>query len=237
VTLLDSSPTDADQDGPLELDPLARSPVEELAHAITHGIGLLLSIAGGTVLIVRVLADGNLWRIAGCSIFAAALIAVYAASTLSHSATKPRYRRLFRILDQGFIYLLIVGTFTPLALEYLRGSWWWLLLAGMWTVALVGCVSKVLFSHRIDAVTVWSYILLGWLPILPGRAYLELVPAAALWWVLAGGLCYTLGTVFLVLDVRRLHFHAIWHLSVLAGSICHYAAVFFFVACAPTLVP
>ena len=112
-----------------------------------------------------------------------------------------------------------------------------LLLAVYATVALVGFVSKVLFSHRIDAVTIWSYVLLGWLPILPGRAYLELVPSAALWWVLAGGLCYTLGTVFLVLDIRRLHFHAIWHLAVLAGSTCHYIAIFAFVACAPTLVP
>jgi hemolysin III len=237
VSLPDSSRTEPDRDGPLGLDPLARSPIEELAHAVTHGIGLLLSIVGGVILIVRVLAEGNVWRIVGCSIFAAALIAVYAASTLSHSVTKPRFKRLFRTLDQGFIYLLIVGTFTPLALEYLRGSWWWLLLAGMWIVALVGFVSKILFSHRVDAVTIWSYVLLGWLPILPGRAYLELVPSAALWWVLAGGLCYTLGTVFLVLDVRRLHFHAIWHLSVLAGSICHFVAIFLFVASAPTLVP
>jgi hemolysin III len=237
VSLPDSSRTEPDRDGPLGLDPLARSPIEELAHAVTHGIGLLLSIVGGVILIVRVLAEGNVWRIVGCSIFAAALIAVYAASTLSHSVTKPRFKRPPRTLDQGFIYLLIVGTFTPLALEYLRGSWWWLLLAGMWIVALVGFVSKILFSHRVDAVTIWSYVLLGWLPILPGRAYLELVPSAALWWVLAGGLCYTLGTVFLVLDVRRLHFHAIWHLSVLAGSICHFVAIFLFVASAPTLVP
>jgi hemolysin III len=209
--------------------------VEELAHAVTHGIGLVLSIAGGGVLSARVLADGDAWRVCGCGIFAAALIAVYAASTLSHSVADPRGKRLFRVLDQGFIYLLIVGTFTPLALEYLRGSWWWLLLAGMWIVALVGFVSKTLFSHRIDAVTVWSYLLLGWMPILPTRVYLECVPPAAMWWVLAGGLCYTLGTVFLVLDVRRLHFHAIWHLAVLAGSICHYVAIFLFVACAPTL--
>jgi hemolysin III len=232
---MDASPTEPDRDGPLGLDPLARSPIEELAHAVTHGIGLLLSLAGGAVLIARVLADGNGWRVLGCSIFAAALIAVYAASTLSHTFAQQRLRRLFRVLDQGCIYLLIVGTFTPLALEYLRGSRWCLLLAGMWAVALVGFVSKVLFSHRIDAVTIWSYLLLGWLPILPGRAYLELVPSAALWWVLAGGLCYTLGTVFLVLDVRRLHFHAIWHLAVLAGSTCHYIAIFAFVACAPML--
>ncbi|MCI0533918.1 MAG: hemolysin III family protein [Verrucomicrobiales bacterium] len=237
MSIPESSRIEPDRDGPLGLDPLARSPVEELAHAVTHGVGLLLSIAGAAALMFRVLAEGNIWRVTGCSIFAAALIAVYAASTLSHSIARPPLKRLFRVLDQGFIYLLIVGTFTPLALEYLRGSWWWLLLVCMWIVALVGFVSKIRFSHRIDAVTIWSYLLLGWLPILPARAYLELVPAAALWWILAGGLCYTFGTVFLVLDIRRLHFHAIWHLSVLAGSICHYVAIFLFVACAPPLVP
>lgn len=96
---------------------------------------------------------------------------------------------------------------------------------------------KTLYSHRIDAVTVWSYVLLGWMSIPLARAYMELVPSAALWWVLIGGLCYTAGTVFLVLDLRRLHFHAIWHLFVMAGSICHFCGVFLFVACAPTLVP
>ena len=218
-------------------DALGRSPGEEFVHAVTHGIGLLFSIAGAWFLITRAVAAADAWRIVGCSVFAAALIAVYAASTLSHAVAYPGWRRAFRTLDQGCIYLLIVGTYTPLALEYLRSGWWWLLLALMWTVALVGFISKTLFSHRIDAVTIWSYVLLGWLPILPGRAYLELVPSAALWWVLAGGLCYTFGTVFLVLDVRRLHFHAIWHLSVLAGSICHFVAIFLFVASAPTLVP
>lgn len=235
MSLLDSLRTESHREDSLGLGPLARSPAEELAHAVTHGIGLLLSIAGGGVLSARVLADGDVWRVSGCGVFAAALIAVYAASTLSHSVADPRIKHLFRVLDQGFIYLLIVGTFTPLALEYLRGSWWLLLLAGMWIVALVGFVSKTLFAHRIDAVAVWSYLILGWMPVLPTGAYLELVPAAVMWWVLAGGLCYTFGAVFLVLDIRRLHFHAIWHLAVLAGSTCHFVAIFLFVACAPTL--
>jgi len=140
---------------------------------------------------------------------------------------------MFRVLDQGFIYLLIVGTFTPLALEYLRSGWWWLLLVLMWTVALGGFISKILFRYRIDAVTIWSYLVLGWMPIIPAARYIDVVPAAALWWVLIGGLCYTGGTLFLVLDYRRFHFHAIWHLFVVAGSICHFSAIFLFVACRP----
>jgi hemolysin III len=219
------------------MDSLLRSQAEELVHTVTHGVGLLLSIVGAIVLITRVLSMGDAWRVTGCSIFALALIAVYAASTLSHGIAEPWLRRVFRILDQGFIYLLIVGTYTPFALEYLRSGWWWLIFALMWTVALVGLISKILFSHRIDAVTIWSYVLLGWMPIAFAPASVTLIPSAALWWVAIGGLCYTIGTVFLVVDYRRLHFHDIWHLFVMAGSVCHYFAVFLFVACAPTHAP
>jgi hemolysin III len=100
----------------------------------------------------------------------------------------------------------------------------------MWTAALVGFLSKLLFLHRIDAVTIWSYVLLGWLPIIPGWIHLDLMPRAVVSWILIGGLCYTAGTVFLVLDHRRFHFHAIWHLFVIAGSACHFCAIFMFVA-------
>lgn len=235
MPLLESPQAESVQVEPLALDALARTPREEFVHALTHGIGLLLSIAGGWFLVARAVFQGDSLRIIGCCVFAAALIAVYAASTLSHAATQPRWRRAFRTLDQGCIYLLIVGTYTPLALEYLRTGWWWLLFACMWTVALAGFISKILFSHRIDAVTVWSYVFLGWMPILVAPAYLAVIPSAALWWVLIGGLCYTFGTVFLVLDFRRLHFHGIWHVFVMAGSICHFCAVFLFVACAGTV--
>jgi hemolysin III len=227
--VLDAVGKDLPVTDPLEMDSLARSPAEELANTVTHGIGWVLSVGGAAVLIFRAASSGDAWRISGCAIFAVALIGVYAASTLSH-ATQAPWRRRFRILDQGLIYLLIVGTFTPLALEFLRIGWGWLLLAIMWAVALVGFVSKIWFAHRIDAMAVWSYVLLGWLPILPAAAYIGRVPAAVLWWVLIGGLCYTVGTIFLVLDVRRFHFHAIWHLLVVAGSACHYSAVFLYVA-------
>jgi hemolysin III len=173
------------------------------------------------------------WRVAGCSVFALTLVAVYGASTLSHGIVEPWLKRFFRILDQGFIYLLIAGTYTPFALEYLRSGWWWLVFALMWVVAVGGLISKILFSHRVDAVTTWTYLALGWIPIVFTPGYVNLVPTAALWWVAIGGLCYTIGTVFLVVDYRRLHFHGIWHVWVMAGSGCHYCAVFLFVACAP----
>ena len=215
------------------MEPLSRSLEEEIVNSVTHGIGLVLSLAGSLILLIRVLAQPDVWRLTGCGVFAAALVAVYAASTLSHAVARPAWRRAFRTLDQGFIYLLIVGTFTPFALEYLRFGWCWLFLLLMWMVALVGFLSKLLFLHRIDAVTIWSYLLLGWLPVIPACVSPNSVPWGASLWILVGGLCYTAGTVFLVLDHRRYHFHAVWHLFVVAGSMCHFCAVFLFVACAP----
>jgi len=210
--------------------PLQRSPTEELVNTLTHGIGLVLSLAGAIVLVTRATASADLWRCAGCLVFAATLIAVYAASTLSHAVTNPRWRHAFRMLDQGVIYLLIVGSYTPWCLTYLRDGWWWLLFAALWTGGVAGFASKTIFAHRINAASVWSYLLLAWLPVLFTPAYLQLVPFGGLRWLFYGGVCYTLGTVFLMLDYRRFHFHGIWHLMVMAGSFCHYWAILLFVA-------
>ena len=203
---------------------------DELIHAITHGAGLALSIVGGIVLVVCALFSGDAWRVAGCSIFAMTLIAVYAFSTLSHSSLKPELIRLFQRLDQGFIYLLIVGTYTPFALVYLRTGGWWPLFGMMWVLALGGCFGKIFFPHRINGVAVWTYVLLGWMPIIAAKPLLESVPAAALWWVLIGGLCYTFGTAFLIIDNKRFSYHAIWHMFVIAGSACHFFTALFIVA-------
>jgi hemolysin III len=203
---------------------------EEYANAVTHGIGLVLSIAGAIVLVAHATSQGDAWHAVGCSVFAATLIAVYAASTLSHSPSSPHQRRLFRTLDQGAIYLLIAGTYTPFALAYLRTGWWLSFLALMWAVALGGFLSKVLYSHRVDAVAVWTYVLLGWMPVISIFSLVELVSAVAMAWILTGGMCYTIGTLFLIYDRERPHFHAVWHTLVIAGSTCHYLAIFFFVA-------
>jgi hemolysin III len=139
---------------------------------------------------------------------------------------------MFRILDQAIIFLLIVGTYTPFALAFLRTGWWLGLLIAMWAVALIGFVSKVLYAHRVDSVSVAIYLALGWTPIIAGWPLTGLVPARALWWMLIGGLCYTLGAVFLLLDRRVEHFHAVWHLLVIAGSGWHFLAIYQYVAAA-----
>lgn len=212
------------------LHPVLRSQDEELVNTITHGFGLVLSIAGAFVLVAWALVQGDAWRIAGCLVYAAILVATYAASTLSHSSSRPSQKQMFRILDQAFIYLLIVATYTPFALAYLRTTWWLLFLSLMWTVALFGFFSKLLYAYRVEAVSVWTYVVLGWMPIISGPPLLRLVPAAALWWMLIGGVFYTVGTAFLIYDEKVFHFHAVWHLFVIAGSACHFVAILFFVA-------
>jgi hemolysin III len=144
------------------------------------------------------------------------------------------HRHWFRSLDQGSIYLLIVGTCMPFAAVYLRSGWWCLFFGVMWTIALSGFVSKIMFSHRVEAVAIWSYVLLGWMPIATVPSLMELVPATALWWMLIGGLCYTCGTLFLVFDNRHPLFHAVWHVFVMLGSTCHFMAILLFVGDWPT---
>lgn len=206
-----------------------RSATDELVNAATHAIGLVLAIVGALVMAQGVLMNDDAWRGLGCGVYLASLVAVYAMSTLSHSATSPRWKSLFRRLDQGFIYVLIVATYTPFSLAYLHDVRWWLLLGAMWLVAILGFAAKVFFAHRVEAVSLASYILLGWMPVLAAPALLQWVPAGALWSMLGGGICYTAGTLFLVYDERVRHFHALWHLCVIAGSACHFLGILVFV--------
>jgi hemolysin III len=205
-------------------------PPEELVNAATHAVGLALSIAGGIALIARASSHGDAWRTAGCCVFAVTLIGMYAASTWSHSASQSRLRRLTRSLDQASIYLLIAGTYTAFGLTYMRTPVWLSLLGLMWIVALWLCISKIVLRRRVEDVRVWSYLFLAWPAIVVAPWMLELVPAAAFWWMFVGGLCYTAGTLFLAHDDRHPYFHAIWHLFVMAASACHYGTIFWFVA-------
>lgn len=223
-------PMNQRQPTPVELPVWYRSTTDEMVNAVTHGFGLLLAIVGALVMVSAVMGQGDIWRLIGCSVYLASLVAVYAMSTLSHTAMTPRWKSLFRALDQGFIYLLIVATYTPFSLAYLRGSvWGWVLLAAMWAVALFGFASKVFFAHRVEAVSIASYVLLGWMPMIAAPTLLHLVPAGAFWWMFLGGVCYTVGTIFLMNDYRVRHLHAVWHVCVIAGSACHFAGILFFV--------
>lgn len=207
---------------------VARLREEEKFNTATHALGLMLSLVGFGWLLSRAVQFGSAWQIAGCAVYASALVAVYAASTLSHLFQHPRLRRLFRILDQAFIFLLIAGTFTPLSLSYLRGGAWWVLFALVWGIALVGFFSKAIFAHQVDAVSTAMHVFLGWLPVIGFKPMLSLVPGGLLWSMFYGGLCYTLGTFFLMRDERVPYFHGVWHLLVIAGSACHFWGIYWY---------
>jgi hemolysin III len=202
--------------------PLSRP--EELANSITHGLGLALSVVGTVLLVNRGLAHGDALQVIGVSVYGFTLVALYAASTLSHSFADPKRRHFFRTVDQVCIFLLIAGTFTPLALTYFRDGWWWVLFISIWACALAGICAK-LFYTRLHNVSIGAYVVMGWLPILAIKPIVEIVPSHILGWVALGGIFYTVGTLFLLKDDRVPYFHAAWHVMVIAGSACHYFAV------------
>ena len=207
---------------------------EELINAGTHAIGAACAIAAAVILIVVAARHGTVWEICGCSVYAATLIAAYLASTLSHAFRNPQRRLIFRVADQAIIFLFIAGTFTPLATAYLRHGAWWVLTGSIWVLALIGFFRKAIFAHRVTlgAVTVGLYVLVGWLPILATGQAIHAMPAGLLWWILAGGLCYSAGIIFFHFDDRVRYFHAAWHLMVIAGTTCHYVGILTYCAAA-----
>ena len=201
-----------------------RHSLEEIANAITHGIGLLLSIAGFAVLFVLAAVRGTAWHIVACSIYGATLIGLYAASTLYHAVISPQVKRALRIFDHSAIYLLIAGTYTPFLLVSLRGPWGWSLFGVSWGLALAGVLFKLWFVERFAILSTAVYIAMGWLVVIAAKPVITHLPVTAIIWLLAGGLAYTGGVIFFA--AKRIPYsHAIWHLFVLAGSICHYFAV------------
>ena len=196
----------------------------ELLNLLTHGLGLMLSLVAVDRMVVGLADWHNPWCAAGCIVYVASLVAVYAASTLSHSFREARLRHFFRTVDQVCIFFLIAGTYTPWGVTFYSEGWGRPLLVAIWVLAFAGAGFK-LFVTGHDNVGVAFYVLLGWLPALAAPEIIRRVPAAALGWLVAGGLCYTLGTYFLSRDDRRPYFHAIWHLMVIAGSACHFYGI------------
>jgi len=202
--------------------------IEELANAVTHGFGLALSLAGFAVLLVLAIVRGGPWHIASCTVYGATLVILYLASTLYHSSRSPRLKHILRVVDHSAIYLLIAGTYTPFTQVNLRGFWGWTLFGLVWSCCVAGVVLKTFFINRLPVVSTLLYVAMGWVCVIAIKPLVSAIPAGGLAWLLSGGLLYTIGVIFFA--SRRLRFnHAIWHLFVLAGSICHYMAVVFYV--------
>lgn len=197
------------------------SVADERANTFTHTLGFLLSIAAAIYLATHDSA-GDVGMAAACTAFAVSMAAVYLFSTLSHAIYEPRLRHRMRAWDQGVIYALIAGTYTPFIWACSPLGWRTQMLVAVWTAALLGFYSKVLAAHRINAISTLTYVLLGWLPAIP---LVPRTPTVSLVWMVAGGVAYTAGIGFLTLDTRYRYFHAIWHLMVIAGSACHFVAI------------
>ena len=204
---------------------------EEIANSLTHGVGWLLSIAGLAVLVTFAAITGGALRVASCAVFGSTLVLLYAASTLYHALPCQRAKHVFRVLDHSAIFVLIAGTYTPLALVAVGGPWGWSLFATVWALAVAGVLLNTLAHDRWRWLSITLYVTMGWLVVIAIRPLVAAVTTGVLWLIVAGGLAYTAGLVFY--GCRRLPYgHAVWHVFVLAGSVLHFLAVLFAVGMA-----
>lgn len=201
---------------------------EELANALTHGVGIVLAIAGLAVLVAYSALHGDVWHVVSCAVFGATLILCYTASTLYHSVSGERVRQRLRTLDHSAIFLLIAGTYTPFMLVSLRGAWGWSLFALIWTLAITGIVLRLTLRGRRHGLVVALYVAMGWVAIIAVEPLLERLGSGGLALLAGGGLAYSGGVIFY--KWKKLPYnHAIWHGFVLLGSALHFFAVLFYV--------
>jgi hemolysin III len=202
---------------------------EETANSLTHGLGAVLATAGLAVLTVAASRHGSPAALAGCVVFGAALVFLYACSALYHAVPQPRAKAVLRALDHSAIFLLIAGTYTPFTLVSLRGPWGWSLFGVVWGIAAAGITLRLALRRRPTALFVALYLAMGWCVVVAAKPLLAAVAPGGIALLVAGGLAYSVGVVFYVW--RRLPYsHAIWHVFVLAGSAFHYVAVLRYVA-------
>ncbi|MGH8455593.1 MAG: PAQR family membrane homeostasis protein TrhA [Stenotrophobium sp.] len=205
---------------------------EELAHAITHGLGALLGVAGLAVLVARATLYGNARAITAVAIFGAAMVLMYTASALYHSIPLPAAKRVLRAVDHSMIYLLIAGTYTPFNLVTLYGAWGWSLFGVTWGLALAGVIFKIFATGKFEKLSLAIYLGMGWCVVIAIKPLLHALPTGGLILLLAGGLSYSGGVAFYVWERLRYH-HAIWHVFVLGGTVFHFFAILFYVLPAP----
>ncbi|RAO99035.1 hemolysin D [Petrotoga sp. 9PW.55.5.1] len=201
---------------------------EEIANAVIHGIGALLSIVALVLLVVFSAINKQPWSIFSSIIYGSSLIILYSASTLYHSFQNKKVKELFEIFDHSAIYILIAGTYTPFALITLNGRLGWILFSVVWILAAIGILFKIFFVKKFMILSTLLYIAMGWLVVFAMGPLVENLDFWGLFWLVIGGVLYTLGTIFYIWRKIPYH-HAIWHLIVLAGSICHFFSVFFYV--------
>lgn len=198
--------------------------LEEWLNALTHGAGAVVALAGAAVLITLASIYADRWAVIGASVYGASLLLLYVASTLYHAVSHVKIKARLKVFDHCMIYVLIAGTYTPFTLTSLRGPWGWTLFGLIWGLAIAGIIFKLFYTGRFQWLSTGIYLAMGWLVVIAIEPLMKALPQGAFAWLMAGGIAYTLGTVFYM--SRRLPYaHAIWHGFVLAGSVCHFAAV------------
>jgi hemolysin III len=206
---------------------------EEIANAISHGLGALLALAALPLLVWQAARLGSAADIVGASVFGASLLLLYGTSALYHALPNGGAKCWFNRIDHAAIYVLIAGSYTPYTLGVLKGPWGWSLFGVVWAAAALGVTVKLLNRLRHPWLSTGLYVAMGWVAIVAIQPLMERMPMAGLAWLVAGGLCYTLGAVVFMLDNRLRYAHAAWHLFVLGGSICHFFAAYGYSRAAP----
>ena len=197
---------------------------EEIIHALTHGAGVILSIAGLSWMLYVSVSAADPWRIVASAIYGTTLIALFLASTVYHSMYQSRHREIFKLLDHCAIYLLIAGTYTPFLLVAMRSDTGWWLFGTIWALATAGIVKKLWFRHRFPKFALASYLAMGWLIVVAAPQLAAAIGPHGMAWLIAGGISYSVGAIFYAMD--RIPFnHAVWHVFVLAGGVCHFMSV------------
>jgi hemolysin III len=209
----------------LTLENRSQSLGEEIANSISHGVGLVAAVVAFPFLVIAAVRGGDAAGIVGAVIFAVSMVLLYAASMLFHAFPRGKAKRFFQFLDHSAIYLLIAGTYTPFTLGPLRGAWGWSLFGVVWGLAVVGITLKaVLGAERGVRLSTWIYLAMGWLIVIAAEPAWTHIPKWGLFWLLMGGIAYTLGVVFFAAERVR-YFHLVWHLFVVVGTGCHFFAV------------
>jgi hemolysin III len=201
---------------------------EEIAHAVTHGVGFVLSVVGLVALVLAASVRGDAWHVVGCAVFGASLVLLYAASTLYHAIRNPGAKQILRRLDHAAIFLLIAGTYTPFTLVNLNGGWGWTLLVVVWGLAILGIALQLTIPRAARRVSVPLYLAMGWLVVVAFGPLVRSVQPEGVVLLVLGGVIYTLGVIFYAWS-RLPYSHAVWHVFVLAGSACHVSCVLSYV--------
>ncbi|MDJ0760499.1 MAG: hemolysin III family protein [Woeseiaceae bacterium] len=197
---------------------------EEVFHAVSHGAGVLLSVAGLSWMLYISIVAADPWRISASIVYGLCLLLLFLASTVYHALHASEHKHIYKLLDHCAIYLMIAGTYTPFILVAMRNPTGWWLFGAIWTLAAFGIVSKIWLRHRFPKLAMASYLVMGWLVVIAAPELADAVGSGGIAWLVAGGIAYTVGALFY--SIRSMRFnHAIWHVFVLVGGICHFLAV------------